>query len=118
MEAGSLCQCGGQLMAYRPPFSFAACPLRDAANNAADGVDVSVCVEQRKLLNDARVSTVFLKCGLLKFHRNACLEHLSIVGLKRSSLFRGKYFIVRLAFDVSVGYAECSVELIVYVQIS
>src|SRR6516164_3719849 len=56
--------------------------------NTGNSVDLALCIEQGELLDDVRVQPVFLESDLLKFHRNARVEHLSIVGLKGSSLFR------------------------------
>jgi len=56
-------------------------------SDAANGVDLAFCVQQRKLMNDARVLPVVLESAFLKLHRNACIEHLPIIGLKSSGLF-------------------------------
>src|SRR5215813_14215260 len=61
-----------------PACGFFVLAFGDIGNNAADGVNLSLRAEQRELVDDARMLSVFLESRLLKLHRNACLEHLPV----------------------------------------
>src|SRR5580698_7121905 len=57
-------------------------------DHAADGVDFTFRVAQRKLLDDSGVESIFVSSHVFEFHQPAGLQHLPIDALKGSSLFR------------------------------
>src|ERR1700747_1469256 len=84
-------------LAARSLFPFTFSNVRD---NSADPIDLTICVEQGKLLGHTRMLPVVLDCDMLKLYRYPRFQHLSITCLKSSSLFRWKEFIVGLTVDV------------------
>jgi hypothetical protein len=60
---------------------------------------------------------VLLEGNLLKFHRNAYLEHLPIIGQKGSGLFRRKYLVVSLPENFVIADAERSFALLINIEI-
>src|ERR1700745_913554 len=84
-------------VAARSLFPFTFSNVRD---NSADPIDLTICVEQGKLLHNPRMPPVFLNVDPLKLYRSPRFQHLSITRLKSSSLFRRKKFIVGLTVDL------------------
>src|ERR1700746_1878359 len=102
-------------VAARSLFPFTFSNVRD---NSADPIDLTICVEQGKLLHNPRMPTVFLNCDLLKLYRYLRFQNLSITCLKISSLFRWKECIVGLTVDVFFCDTSDPLELPVGVKIS
>src|ERR1700751_969256 len=102
-------------VAARSLFPFTFSNVRD---NSADPIDLTICVEQGKLLGNTRMLPVVLDCDVLKLYRHPSFQHLSITCLKSSSLFRWKKFMVLLTFDVLISGASDTLELPVGVKIS
>jgi hypothetical protein len=60
--------------------------IRSVSRDRTGGVDHTVRVEQRELLNNERALPVFSGKDVLKSHPSACLKHLQILRLKSFSL--------------------------------
>src|ERR1700756_5618235 len=102
-------------VAARSLFPFTFSNVRD---NSADPIDLTICVEQRKLLGNTRMLPVVLDCDVLKLYRHLRFQHLSITCLKSSSLFRWNEFIVGLTVDGFFCDTSDPLELSVGVKIS
>src|SRR5262250_2802960 len=81
-------------------FCRRALELRHIGNDAANPVHVAGGVEERELADNARVKTVSLQSGFLKFHRHPGFEHLEVVGAKSRRLFSPKKVEIGLAQDL------------------
>src|SRR5579864_1333106 len=95
------------------PFTFS-----NVGDNSADPIDLTICVEQGKLLGNTRMLPVILDCDVLKLYRYPRFQHLSITFVKGGSLFRWKQFIVGLTVDVFFCDMSDTLELPVGVEIS
>ena len=102
-------------VAARSLFPFTFSNVRD---NSADPIDLTICVEQGKLLGNTRMLPVVLHCDVLKVYGYARLQHPPITCLKSSGLFRWKKFIVSLTVDVFFCDASDPLELPVGINVS
>src|SRR5438045_6237171 len=101
-------------VAARSLFPFTFSNVRD---DSADPIDLTICVEQGKLLGNTRMLLVILHCDVLKVYGYPRLQHLPITCFKSSSLCRWKTFIVSLTIVVFVCDASDPLELPVGINI-
>src|SRR5258705_9758197 len=69
-----------KLDVFLPDYLLQALALRDVGNDASNGGDPPLVVEQRELVNDAGVQqAVAIRSDLLDLDSDACRDHLGVV---------------------------------------